>query len=339
MQTATERFDKLDNLKLLLIFLVVLGHAADLYANVSHATGMMRFIIYTFHMPLFLFVSGLVSKRNVTQRRYSHIATYLGLYIFIKVINFAANWATAGVLPRVTVFADSGEPWYAFCLFAFGFLTIVFEKLKPVYVLIFSVLLACLAGYDTSIGDAFCLSRIIVFYPFYYLGYWLDSRKVCAFFSKKWLIPVALAILAAAVAATIIFYDDRMELKFLFTGRNSDQIAMLPPYSWGFAWRLLCYAVSVLVGGAFFVLVPGVRLGFLTKVGARSVQIYALQRAALILYHRLLNKPFHLEGYFTSKLILYEVLVALGITVICALPIWNPLFRVVMHPFKKETQP
>ncbi len=339
MQTETERLYKLDNLKLLLIFLVVLGHAADLYANVSHATGIMRFVIYSFHMPLFLFVSGLVSKRNIAQRRYSHIAAYLGLYIFIKVVNFAANWATTGVLPQVTVFADSGEPWYAFCLFAFGFLTIVLEKLKPVYVLVFSVLLACLAGYDTSIGDAFCLSRIIVFYPFYYLGYWLDAQKVCAFFSKKWLIPAALTILAAAVVATVFLYDDITALKFLFTGRNSYQKAMLTPHTWGFAWRLLCYAVSILVGSAFFVLVPKCRLGFLTRVGARSVQIYALQRVFIILYYRLLNQLFRLEGYFTSKLILYELLMALGVTVICALPIWNPLFNAIMRPFKKSELP
>ncbi|MBQ9551257.1 MAG: acyltransferase family protein [Clostridia bacterium] len=338
MPTENQRLYKLDNLKLLLIFLVVLGHVADLYAETSQATGYLRYIIYTFHMPLFLFVSGLVGKRSVRERRYSHIATYFGLYIFIKILNFAANWATAGVLPKVTVFADRGEPWYAFCLFAFGFITICVDKLKPAYVLILSVLLACLAGYDKTVGDLLCLSRIIVFYPFYYLGYCLEPQKVCAFFSKKRLIPIALLILAAGVTATILLYDrfdDFRNLKFIFTARNAYQ-TVLKYHEFGFAHRLLCYTVSMLVGGAFFALVPKRRLGFLTKIGARSVQIYALQRVMLILYFRLLNKPFHLEGYFTSKLILYELLVSLGVTAVCALPIWNPLFNAIMRPFRQE---
>ena len=335
VQTQPQRFYKLDNLKLILIFLVVLGHVADLYADASQATGCLRFIIYTFHMPLFLFVSGLVSKRNIRERRYSHIATYFFLFVFIKAITFAANWATTGNLPPVTLFADRSEPWYAFCLFAFSMITIMLDKLKPAYVLIFSVLLACYAGYDKTIGDQFNLSRILVFYPFFYLGYWLDAEKVCAFFSKKRFIPIALAILAIGIMITVLFYDRINYAKYLFTGRQSFHRILLSP-EWGVTHRLLCYAVSVLAGGAVLALAPERKLGFLTGVGSRSVQIYALQRTIMILYFRLLNKPFHLEGYFTSKLILYEILVSLGVTAVCALPLWNPLFRGVMHSFQSK---
>ena len=336
MQTESRRLYKLDNLKLLLIFLVVLGHVADLYANASRATGCLRFIIYSFHMPLFLFVSGLVGKRNIRERRYDHIAAYFFLFVFIKLITFAANWATTGKLPPAALFSDRSEPWYAFCLFAFSLITVFLDKLKPAYVLIFSVLLACYAGYDKTIGDLFNLSRILVFYPFFYLGYWLDAETVCAFFSKKRLIPIALALLAVGIVITVVFYDKISYAKYFFTGRQPYRIILRSP-EWGVTHRLLCYAVSVLAGCAVLTLTPQRRLGFLTGVGARSVQIYALQRTAMILYFRLLNKPFHLEGCFTSRLILYEVLVSLGVTAVCALPIWTPLFRAVMHAFRPKS--
>ncbi|HBL41162.1 MAG TPA: hypothetical protein DDY98_06175 [Ruminococcaceae bacterium] len=333
--STPQHFYKLDNLKLLLIFLVVLGHVADLYADVSQATAYLRYFIYTFHMPLFLFVSGLVGKRNIKEKRLSNIATYFFLYVFIKIVTFAANWATTGNLPEVTVFSDRSEPWYAFCLFVFSLITIALDKLKPSYVLIFSVLLACYAGYDATLGDTLCLSRVIVYYPFYYLGYCLDTEKVCAFFNKKRLIPVALLILAAGITVTIVYYNKIDYVKFLFTGRNAyGKVLKLP--TWGFVYRLVCYAVSTLIGGAVFALAPNCRLGFLSKIGARSVQIYALHRAVLVLYFRLLNRPFHLAGYFTSKLILYELIVSIGISVLCALPIWNPLFKAIMKPFKTE---
>ncbi len=338
MLSTAQHYYKLDNLKLLLIFLVVLGHVADLYADVSQATAYLRYFIYSFHMPLFLFVSGLVGKRNIKERRLSNIATYFFLYIFIKIVTFAANWATTGVLPAVTVFSDRSEPWYAFCLFAFSLITIGLDKLKPSYVLVFSVLLACYAGYDAALGDTLCLSRLIVYYPFYFLGYCLDTGKVCNFFRKKWLIPIALLVLAAGIAVTVACYDDIADVKFLFTGRNSYS-KVLKPYTWGFVYRLVCYAVSAVVGGSVFVLVPNRKLGFLSKIGANTVQIYALHRAILVLYYRLLNKPFHLERFFTSKLILYELLMSLGIVILCALPVWKPLFKAIMKPFKAEKEP
>lgn len=60
-----ERLPYIDNLKGFLILLVVIGHLSS-YSDVSEckaAVALSNFI-YTFHMPLFLFCSGLFVARS-----------------------------------------------------------------------------------------------------------------------------------------------------------------------------------------------------------------------------------------------------------------------------------
>ena len=60
---AAMRIAKWDNLKLFLIFTVVVGHISDLfYGSCSDMKGLFVFI-YTFHMPAFIFISGYLSKK------------------------------------------------------------------------------------------------------------------------------------------------------------------------------------------------------------------------------------------------------------------------------------
>lgn len=52
-----QRIEELDYVKGLAIFLVIMGHATD-----NLATPLWRLVIYSFHMPLFFMVSGMVTK-------------------------------------------------------------------------------------------------------------------------------------------------------------------------------------------------------------------------------------------------------------------------------------
>ena len=52
-----------DNLKCVLIFLVVVGHFVNQFEDESSIMRSISFFIYSFHMPLFIFLSGLLEKR------------------------------------------------------------------------------------------------------------------------------------------------------------------------------------------------------------------------------------------------------------------------------------
>ena len=67
-------------MKFVLIFLVVLGHISEKYTDDYGGFKIIFLIIYVFHMPAFLFVSGLLSKRTIDRRKYENIFSYLMLY-------------------------------------------------------------------------------------------------------------------------------------------------------------------------------------------------------------------------------------------------------------------
>ena len=64
-----KRIYKYDNVKALLIFLVVVGHMTTDYVKDAQCVRWLTLWIYTFHMPAFVFVSGLVHKRNITEEQ------------------------------------------------------------------------------------------------------------------------------------------------------------------------------------------------------------------------------------------------------------------------------
>lgn len=331
-KTVSARIQKWDNLKFLLIFCVVLGHMTDVYADNSVLSSCLRLFLFTFHMPVFVFVSGLFEKKNIRERRYNKIFSYLTLFVFIKVLVFFAEWISYGKRPSFSLLSTGNVAWYAFCLFAFNMLTIAIEKFSPKYVLIVSVIIALFAGYDKEIGDWMCLSRIIVFYPFYYLGYILEPKKVMEFFNKKYLKVISVLIVAVTVAVIAVFNEKLFFLKFLFAGRNSFN-KVVGDCSYAFVFRLICYVVSVLVGGSVICLTPNnCCKGFFAKLGAKSVQVYALHSALKHLWLGFVSNPLGLDSYFSSRtIVIYELLVTIGLFVICVLPIWKPLFDKMLN--------
>lgn len=60
MEQAKNRIEYLDIAKAIAIFLVVVGHAA-----LTFDKPYWRIAIYSFHMPLFFVVSGVVTSRHV----------------------------------------------------------------------------------------------------------------------------------------------------------------------------------------------------------------------------------------------------------------------------------
>lgn len=323
------REEKWDNVKFILIFLVVLGHVADRFADVSPATGCLRFFIYTFHMPAFLFVSGLFSKKNIDNRRYANISSYLCLYLLIKVLIFVSRWFANGTKPKFELFSSGDASWYAMCLFIMSMLTIATRQVKKGYVFAFSILLALVAGYDNGLGDFLCLSRVIAYYPFFFLGYCLDPKTVSEFFEKrKVLFRIAsVVVIAAAFAVIIIYYDDIKDIKYIFTGRNPYCVVKSNcPYA--FLYRLACIAVAALLGASVIALAPGkTKHGVIAKIGARSLNIYAVHYPLLVLWTEFVNNRFNLPSLFVSRLLIYEILLTILLVLLCLPVFWGKFIK------------
>ena len=78
---SKERIALWDNTKFLLMILVVVGHFINRNLGSSHLYQSMYLFIWSFHMPLFIFVSGLFHKnRNIKEK----VISYFSIYFFLK---------------------------------------------------------------------------------------------------------------------------------------------------------------------------------------------------------------------------------------------------------------
>lgn len=83
MLTENKRIFVFDNIKALLIVLVVIGHAADYYTKESDVMRMFFIYTYLFHMPSFIFIAGLFNKlANLNDTfKLEKVANFLTLYL------------------------------------------------------------------------------------------------------------------------------------------------------------------------------------------------------------------------------------------------------------------
>ena len=327
----SQRIEWIDVLRCLAMYLVVIGHTG---AN-RGTPDTYGYYIYSFHMPLFIFVSGLFSKRTINEKRYDKMFTYFVLYVFIKIIIFLGELISRGTT-RFNLFYEGGVPWYAFAIFAFCLITVFLRKIDPKYIFIISVILACFAGYDNSLNDFLVSSRIVVFYPFFYAGYALDANTVAEKLDKKSIKICSVAFIIGYIALLCWQYDNIRFLHPLLTGRNSFWV-LEKLNEFGALFRFGYYILVFLLGAAIISLIPNtLGKGTIAKLGARSVQVYALHYFFIFLvYHNL-----HIDEWFESIFPVSAKILILPLTVIimliCSSKYLTPVFDFILKPKLKK---
>lgn len=139
---------------------------------------------------------------------------------------------------------------------------------KKRYVIAFSVLFALYVGYVVSVKDLFIASRIIVFYPFFLLGYYSTIEDVKKLVKPKYFLVSLLGVIT--IFLLFYFFKDLYVLRGLFTGRNSYKTVFGNYYIYGGLIRLIYYIVSLITMIMVMNIVPKCKM-FLSKYGARTL--------------------------------------------------------------------
>lgn len=285
MNSGGDRFIKLDNVKAVLVFCVVLGHIIGYNTEDEAPFYQALFLfIYSFHMPLFIFISGYFHKNKDIKNK---IIYYLILGGMLRIVVFAVNNLVLKNPGSLSFLTTDGCAWFLFAAAAYTALEYLLRNYSPLLVFVLALILACFAGYDTDIDDFLVLSRIIVFFPFYHAGCCAKKDNVFRNFLKpeKRLLKCSRAFLSAAAlcawAAICVFcLDSVYELRPFFTGRHPFGGLYSDSFS-GFLTRFLCYAISFMAGTALLYLVPDKKIPFLTKIGERSLSVYFWHRPVI----------------------------------------------------------
>jgi fucose 4-O-acetylase-like acetyltransferase len=259
-----------DNVKGLLILLVVVGHFLSMYDDSKIYRSLFVFI-YTFHMPMFFFAAGLFHRNtNIAKKVY----TYLVLYLLLKGVMYLLR-CVLGENPTFRLWREDGVPWYMFTMAVFILVTYLLRDVNKVFVLLFSILLACLVGYDKTVTDYLVMSRCIVFYPFYILGTAVEREKLETIAANRYFKWAGVAVLVAYGILCRLKLDDIYELRGYFTGRHPF------PDDLGWLVRLECYLITLLVGIVFLLFTSCKKIPLLTYIGQNTLQIYFWHRGIL----------------------------------------------------------
>lgn len=271
-----------DNVRFFLITSVVVGHFADEFTAQSDVCRSLFLFIYAFHMPLFIWISGHLHKNNrIKEKCLFYICTGFLLKILLTVFRWIVGYS-----PFFSLLSDGGIPWFLFALAGYTLITYVLRDKNKWFVLIVSILVACFCGFDSTISDYLYLSRIVVFFPFYWFGTMVDLDVVLRLKRKKWMVGCSVVVLIVWAMTCLFALDDVYAWRYFFTGRN--------PF-WNEVWstgpllRLLTYAISVLTSMAIVMLTPQGTVRFLSKMGARSIDVYVWHWPIFLLAYRFLH--------------------------------------------------
>lgn len=138
---------RLDNLKVFATLLVVLGHVGVFYSNlgvlpfpIQPGIKVLTWLIYSFHMPLFFFISGVIYEICIKKGKYGDVGKFLGKksrrlllpYLFwgvvvvtpvMEVLGFTEDSAGRYVVYSILLGRNNRHLWYLLSLFCMFVLT------------------------------------------------------------------------------------------------------------------------------------------------------------------------------------------------------------------------
>ena len=114
-----------DNLKFFLVTCVVIGHFADRFTDVSNIYDSIFLFIYSFHIPLFIFISRLMFKnKDIT----SKAIFFISIGFVYKIVSAVAERLLGTVKVEFFLLWDGGLSWFMFALAAYTVILKIIEK-------------------------------------------------------------------------------------------------------------------------------------------------------------------------------------------------------------------
>lgn len=272
--SKTDRDPWCDNIRLVLLALVVVGHLLEASIDRDPIIHGVYSAIYLFHMPAIIFLLGRFSRPSRTIPQMASILDQsLVPYLVFQVAFIATFTAVKGETYNASLFGIDAlvRPQYGlWFLLAMGiWRTAISAVPRHGSILIVSVLIALAAGYSENIGRDFSAARAINFLPFFLAGYLYGERIL-----KKLSEVAVWKGLALVMAAMLLSYAafHQSDAKNLFQAALPySRTGLAADFAW--AGRALHLALATIAAGGFFVLVPRTEQKW-TFRGRNSLYIY-----------------------------------------------------------------
>ena len=267
-----QRYFYFDNAKFILIFFVVFGHMIRSFIEDSEMIFTIYKVIYSFHMPAFILVSGFFAK-GFYQKGYivkitkKLIVPYLIFQLIYSIYYYYLNGQTK---IEWDLLNPHWSLWFLISLFWWNLMLLLVSKYKAFTSIIISMIIGLLVGYVDYVTNYLSLSRTFVFFPFFLLGYYLTKDHIRFLFKTRCRL-VALAIFVIVFAGFYCFPNNNYE--WLLGSKPYGDISGASVTA--MFTRLGFYFLSFLMVFSFMSLVPRKQY-FFTQLGKNTLYVYLL---------------------------------------------------------------
>jgi len=260
-----------DNAKAILIYLVVLGHLMSGYLKENQYIDTLYLVIYLFHMPAFILISGHFSRKIKNRNDLMKIAKTLLLpYIIFQLLYTLYYRNVFGDRVVFEIFEPRYALWFLLSMAIWKFLLWAFSGHK--LMVLVSIALALLVGYVSAVNEWLSLARTFFFFPFFIMGYHLNRENFVKL-KSKWNMAGASIIGILLVLLVNQFGDVRW--KEWFFGRIPYEDISYGIVESGALSRLVVYALMFVATYIFLSLVPKTHQWY-TDIGGKTLAVYLL---------------------------------------------------------------
>jgi fucose 4-O-acetylase-like acetyltransferase len=316
----------LDNAKYLTIVLVAVGHAWAPLAEGSRSTSALYYLLYTFHMPAFIVISGYLSRnfecrpRQIKRLLTGLVVPYL---VFQTVFTFFMRWAADDPEREFSYQEPGFALWFLAALCLWRLTTPVWRLLR--WPLPVAVAVAVAASVTPTMSDDLGLMRVAQFLPFFVLGLRLRPEHF------EMVRHRAVRILAVPVAAgaLVVSYASVPYISAAPFLHDRDAQGLGLPAWLGGAMTLSAFGCALVMTVCFLAWVPRGRTWF-TSLGAGTLcayllHVYPIQYAKEAGWFDAEGARHPLDRFAIT------VLAAVMMTVLCTWPVRRAL-RFVLEP-------
>ncbi|MEV5407956.1 acyltransferase family protein [Thermopolyspora sp. NPDC052614] len=312
----------LDNVKFLLIALVIMGHSLVPTLDADSARSAYLFI-YVFHMPLFVIISGYLSRTfwNSNAKTNKLVDTFLVPYVIVEVL-FAVLRYALGQKWSLTIIDPAWLNWYLVALLLWRLSTPVWKRMR--FPITLSIIVYLLAGLSDLPGD-FSMDRFFGLMPFFVIGLMLREEHL-EMLNRTWIKVAAGFVLAGAVVVAILVAP-HVKLGPIYYKSGYAELHM----TWwtGMGVRVGLLIAALLMSAAILALVPRGRTWF-SDLGTRTLYAYILHGVVVLTAKELgwlsfpwLFGPLGVAAIATS---------AFALAIILCLPETRRLFSWMLEP-------
>ncbi|MFI0979376.1 acyltransferase family protein [Streptomyces sp. NPDC021093] len=260
-----------DNAKYLAIVLVAVGHSWPLVLSGSRATEALYMLVYVFHMPAFILISGYFS-RSFDMRPHKLmrlVSSVVVPYVVFQTVyaGFFAYMEDGPMTPHLL--SPYFLMWFLLALFVWRLLTPLFMAVRwPVQI---SLLVAAAASVTPGMSEQLSVQRVLQFLPFFVLG--LRLRPQHFRLVQRWSVRWAAIPVFAASAAFLYWAAPRTQLDWVY--RNHSAQEMDQPWWLGVLMTFAMFGAALVLTACFLAWVPRRRMWF-TALGAGTIGGYLL---------------------------------------------------------------